>query len=103
MANVDTIQLRIVAFHKDGFWVAQCLEHDISARASDLESLVMNMHDTIEAEAEYTREKHGASFRGIEPAPSYFEAMWDSSGVSICPPEIASAELAKMSQFRIAA
>lgn len=71
-------KLRIVAYTDGEGWVAQCLEHDISAQAPDLQALVRRMHDAINAEAEYTAEKHGEAFAGIEPAPDYFEAMFNS-------------------------
>lgn len=95
MANAEPQKLRIVAFRDGDAWVAQCVEYDISAQAPDLQLLVRRMNDAIEAEAEFTLEKHGKEFEGLDPAPDYFEAMFQN---------IASeATLKSNMDFRIAA
>lgn len=69
--------LRVVVFQEDGFWVAQCLEHDIGAQAPSLDELQKRFELTVRAEAMHTLEATGAPLRGIDPAPRYFHDLWD--------------------------
>src|SRR5256885_1188889 len=97
-------ELRIVAFQKDGNWVAQCLEYDIAAHAADLDTVLLRIDDTLIAEAEYTNERHGAAFKGIDPAPKLYEVLWDRALTSVCPaPEIAQSALTSKSHYKVAA
>jgi hypothetical protein len=95
MANAEPQKLRIVAFRDGDAWVAQCLEYDISAQAPDLQILVRRMNDVIEAEAAFTLEKRGERFAGIDPAPDFFEALFQNVH--------AEASLKSEMDFRIAA
>lgn len=95
-------ELRIVAFQKDDTWVAQCLEYDIAAHGPDLDTVLLRIDDTLCAEAEYTNERFGTPFAGLEPAPTLYEALWDRALTSVCPPEIADAALAKH-HYKVAA
>ena len=66
--------IRIVAFKEGDTWIAQCLEVDISAQASDLNTLSDRIEVAIEAEKPFT---------GIARAPDHFFKMWESvSGFS---------------------
>lgn len=96
-------ELRIVAFQKDGTWVAQCLEHDIAAHGPDLDTVLIRIDDTLCAEAEYTNDKYGAPFKGIEAAPSLYETLWDRALTSVCQPEVAEAALASKRHYKVAA
>ena len=69
--------LRVVVFQEDGFWVAQCLEHDIGAQAPSLDELQKRFELTVKAEIMRTLEATGAPLRGIDPAPRYFHDLWD--------------------------
>lgn len=94
MSNLANGALRIVAFQADGAWIAQCVEHDISVQAVDLPTLQRRMNAVIKEEARVTLELHGEAFASLDPAPHYFEAMWD---------EGIEASLHEKVEFRIAA
>ena len=74
----STATLRVVAFQEDGFWVAQCLEHDFGAQAPSLDELRKRFELTVKAEVTHTLEETGAPLHGIDPAPRYFHDLWDS-------------------------
>lgn len=69
--------LRVVIFREGDAWVAQCLEFDIYAKASNLDDLRARMIATLDAEASYSRSKGRQPFAGIDPAPQHYQAMWD--------------------------
>jgi hypothetical protein len=98
-----SIELRIVAFQKDGAWVAQCLEYDIAAHAGDLDTVILRIDDTLQAEAEYTSQRFGAPFQGINPAPELYRTLWDRALTSVCAPEILHAAEASKHHYKVAA
>ena len=60
--------IRVVAFKEGDIWVAQCLERDISAQASDLDTLRSRIEVAIEAEK---------PLENLPAAPAYFFSLWD--------------------------
>ena len=77
MGQVSHDVLRIIAFQEGDSWIAQCLEYDISAQASDLDELSARIDATIDAERAYTVSQGRKPFEGIDPAPQHFHVMWD--------------------------
>lgn len=75
--------VRVVAFQEDGAWVAQCVEYDICTQGHDLTQAQRRMNVALRMEAVFTKDKHGKEFAGIEPAPDYFAAMFDSAEASL--------------------
>ena len=80
-ANLDT--LRVIVFREDGMYVAQCLEHDISTQAVDIDTLLDRLELTVEAECEMARERAEKPFENIAPAPNYFHGLWEKGSVSL--------------------
>jgi hypothetical protein len=76
--NMDTASetIRVVVFHDNGMWVAQCLEHDIGAQAIDIDTLNSRLDAVLRAEINESVKKHGKPFAGIAPAPERFQLMW---------------------------
>lgn len=74
MTNEETI--RVVFFCEGEKWVAQCLEYDIGAQASDLDTLQTLFSVVLEAEVQESVQRHGRMFEGIPRAPRRFEEMW---------------------------
>ena len=71
---MDDNQMRIIAYEEGGMWVAQCLEHDISAQADTISKVKKRLLATIAAEAKDGLDRIG-------PAPEHFQSMWnDASG-----------------------
>lgn len=101
MADATPEKLRIVAFKDGEAWAAQCLEYDIAAQAADFDTLVRNMNCAILIEAQHTLDTRGERFKGIDPAPSHFEAMFESVSAQVCP--ASEPPLVSETDFRIAA
>lgn len=71
--------VRVVAFREDDAWIAQCVEYDICTQGRDLAQAQRRMVVALRQEARITREKNGEEFKGIDPAPDYFAAMYDAA------------------------
>lgn len=72
-----TINIRVVVFQEGDAWVAQALEYDIGAQATDLQALERRFAMTLRAELEESLKRGRTPFGGIDPAPEYFHKMWD--------------------------
>jgi hypothetical protein len=75
--------IRIIVFHDNGMWVAQCLEYDIGAQAADIDTLNARFDVVLRAELKESTEKHGKPFSGIDPAPERFHQMWERRARSV--------------------
>ena len=71
--------LRVVAFQENDCWIAQCVDYDLCVQGADLSQVKRRMTALIRLEAEFTKEKFGDVFVGIDPAPDYFVAMFDGA------------------------
>ena len=69
--------MRVIVYRECEAWVAQVLEHDISAQGVDFQSAIRRLTATVNAECRHTVQKHGREFEGIDPAPAIFEQMWN--------------------------
>lgn len=75
--------VRVVVFREGDVYVAQCIEYDIATQAADLDALLERLDLTLDAECAMSRERGGAPFAGIAPAPNYFHDLWDKRSISI--------------------
>lgn len=73
MANSEPV--RVVVFKGHEQWVAQCLEYDICAQASDLDTLRDRVEATLAAEHQHRLNKGGLS--SLPKAPDHFFRMWE--------------------------
>jgi hypothetical protein len=64
--------LRVLVFHEEDSWIAQCLEHDVCVQAPDLDQLQSRLETAIFLEL---GEGNPSTSIGHAP-PAYFE-MWD--------------------------
>jgi hypothetical protein len=80
---MDAETIRIVVFQDSGMWVAQCLEYDIGAQATDLDTLNSRLEGVLRNEYRASMEKHGKPFAGIDPAPDRFHLMWEHRARSL--------------------
>jgi hypothetical protein len=83
MATTNSEAIRVIAFREGDKWIAQCLEYDISAQGVAFQDAMRRLTLTVNAEFEYTREKHGEAFANIAPAPEEFEAMFATIELSL--------------------
>ena len=73
----DTV--RVLVFREDEMWLAQCVEYDIGAQATDLATLQRRFKATLSADVEESVLRHGAPFVGIDKAPACYERMWQEA------------------------
>ena len=78
MTKGKNVELRVVVLKDGEVYVAQCLELDISAQASDLKSLRHRMNAAIDAERDYANAT-GKSLDDIGKAPKHFFDMWEKA------------------------
>jgi hypothetical protein len=83
MATTNTDVIRVVAFREGDVWVAQCLEHDISAQGATFQDAMRRLTATVNVECEFTLEKHGKEFANIDPAPEKFKRMFEAAEQSL--------------------
>lgn len=73
----DSGSIRVIAFQEGDLWVAQCIEYDVGAQASNLEDLHDRLMIALRIEMEESAERNGKPFAGIPPAPPHFLKMWE--------------------------
>jgi hypothetical protein len=83
MATTNRESMRVIAYRDGEAWVAQCIEHDISAQGCDFQTAMRRLIATVNAESKYTLENHGKEFATIDPAPPVFAAMFDAADQSL--------------------
>ena len=79
--------IRIIVFRDGDSWIAQCLEYDICAQASDLDELRSRIAATIEAERDFSRQSGKKPFEGIAPSPKHYFDMWEKRSTFTSGPE----------------
>ena len=77
--------LRVVVFWEDGYWVAQCIEHDIGAQGRTIRDMAVHFALTMGLDRAESIERHGKPYAGIDPAPSYFERLWEKRAGALTP------------------
>jgi len=83
MAKDTTV--RAIVFREGDQLVAQCLEYDIGAQASDPETLHERLVMTLYAECMTRGGSEADPFPGIDPAPEYFQQLWDNCNYELTP------------------
>lgn len=78
-------QIRAILFRDGNHWVAQCLEYDIGAQASDLDDLHWRLRVAIKVELNLSLSRNGADFAGIPSAPRQFHEMWERRSGTFTP------------------
>ena len=67
----------------DGWWSAQCLEHDIAAQAKGLSELNYELGRVLMAQILLSKEAGKEPFEGINPAPKKYWDMYEKSGLTV--------------------
>ena len=79
MRQAEKHDLRVVVFEGHENWVAQCLEFDIAAQATQCEDLPARFAQMLEAEVTRCERQEVPLFDGRRAAPSRYWAMWYGS------------------------
>jgi hypothetical protein len=80
-ATMSKTHIRAVVYREDQSYVAQCLEYDIAAQATDLDMLLRRLHLTVEAEFVLC----DSASVSLPPAPAHYHEMWRKSSVALPP------------------
>jgi hypothetical protein len=83
MSTVNRESIRVIVYREGDAWVAQCIEHDISAQGCDFQTAMRRLTATVNAESSYTVKKHGKEFASIDPAPKIFADMFEAGEQSL--------------------
>jgi hypothetical protein len=71
--------LHAVLFEDRGWWVAQCLEHNLTASAKDPQELQRKLQNVLKVQMEADLEAGRAPFSTLPPAPRRFWTMFQSA------------------------
>lgn len=73
------LKIRAVLFQEEGWWVAQCLEHDIAAQARTREDLLYELERILVGHFFISAEKGKLSFSHLPQAPLRYWAMYEQA------------------------
>ena len=71
--------VRYVVFQDRGWWVAQCLEHDLCTSARRQDQLRRKIKAQLRLRLAVDMKKGRAPFEGLPPAPGKFWKMYESA------------------------
>lgn len=74
---IQRLEIRAVLFQEVGWWVAQCLEHDIAAQARTKEALLQELERLLIGYILVGRKKGRLPFEGMPPAPRRYWEMYE--------------------------
>ncbi len=70
-------RIRVILFEREpGCWVAQCLEHDIGAQASNLPDLAYNFERSVVGHIAVCEERGIEPFSDLGEVPHEYFEMW---------------------------
>jgi len=91
----DRIQINAVAYQEGDAWVAQGIEYDIVAHASDVLSLPDAFSRAVVENICITQHLGRAPLQGVKPAPQRFLDLFEAATVEVRPTkQRANAEVA---------
>lgn len=96
------VELRVLVFHDEGMWVAQCIEHDITARSKSLTAVPKNFARSLAANIAINEELGRHGLDGVPPAPPSFVDLFDQSPMELKPRAQSSPGLLTTVDFRYA-
>jgi hypothetical protein len=78
-----TININAIAYREGEAWIAQGIEYDIVAQASDVISLPDAFTRAVMENILITEQLGRKPLEGIKPAPSHFHAMFDIAKIEV--------------------
>jgi hypothetical protein len=81
--NGDEPHIRAIVFKESDFYVAQCLEYDVSAQSVTIEGLIDRLELTLEAEFEACEAAGKAPKDCIGPAQNYYHELWERRSLNV--------------------
>ena len=80
---MNEIEISVILYQEDSHWIAQGLEHDITAQAPSLPELSERFAMKVLAEAAISMELGREPLQGIDPAPARFWRMFDDAKMDV--------------------
>jgi hypothetical protein len=80
---MSRVEVSVVAFQEGDLWVAQCVEFDIAAHASDLTKLHAALERAVIQNICINTELGRQGLDGIDPAPERFKALFERSEIGV--------------------
>jgi hypothetical protein len=78
-ADEETLIVNVLAFREGDFWVAQCIEYDISARSDTLPKALTAFRHAFAANLAANQELGRKALEGVPPAPQRYRQMFDQA------------------------
>ncbi|HKV07514.1 MAG TPA: hypothetical protein VJ725_05190 [Thermoanaerobaculia bacterium] len=69
----------VVFFQDRGWWVAQCLEHNLTASSKNPQELQKKLEAVLQVQAEVDMEAGRVPFSTVPPAPRRFWTLFQSA------------------------
>jgi predicted RNase H-like HicB family nuclease len=73
------LKIRAVLFQEEGWWVAQCLEHDIAAQARTRDDLLYELERILVGHFFISAEKGKIPFANLPRAPRRYWVMYEQA------------------------
>jgi hypothetical protein len=77
--------IRAVAFHRDGWWIGQCLEVALATQTRALEELPHELERLLTVQIQASLARGVEPFTGLEPAPKRFWEMYERARARLEP------------------
>ena len=84
--------IRVIIFRENEQWVAQCIDYFIGAQADTPGDLWENFALTFAVELKESKERFGSELAGIDPAPAFYEKMWEDRAADLTPTAAAAVD-----------
>lgn len=81
-------ELRAVVYRRGDWWIAQCLEHDVTTAAKDLDDLHHELDRVIVGHFLIASKTGSEPFAGLSRAPERFFQMWEEARTSVEPVDV---------------
>lgn len=80
-------ELRAVVYRRGDWWIAQCLEHDVTTAAKSLDDLHHELDRVIVGHFLIASKTGTEPFAGLSEAPRRFFRMWEEARTAVEPVE----------------
>jgi hypothetical protein len=91
--NGDETHIRAIVFKDGDFFVAQCLEYDVSAQSMTIDGVIDRLELTLEAEFEACETVGKNPKECIGPAQNYYHGLWDKRTLNVARVQVQSPAL----------
>jgi len=81
--QMTAFSISAVIFQEGEWWIAQCLEHDISAQAESPSELHYELERVLFAHLCASAQEGRQPFEGLGPAPKKYWRMWEKSKLTV--------------------